>query len=138
MSSRVLHQALLSIALLLALSLPAVAPVRAAADEVSAIETHLYFGLKTENGQGISEQAWQQFLADVVTPRFPDGLTVLEAYGQSSRNPAPEGQQTRLLIVVHPDTEAAAIAVREIKTIWKDRYPSAGLFHTESDVRIVE
>ena len=31
---------------------------------------------------GVSEAAWDGFLASVVTPRFPDGLTAFEARGQ--------------------------------------------------------
>jgi hypothetical protein len=31
---------------------------------------------------GVSDAAWDSFLASVVTPRFPDGLTVFEARGQ--------------------------------------------------------
>lgn len=30
----------------------------------------------------ISEAGWARFLADEITPRFPDGLTVMDAWGQ--------------------------------------------------------
>lgn len=30
----------------------------------------------------VTEDEWQNFLADVITPRFPDGFTVLTGYGQ--------------------------------------------------------
>ena len=30
----------------------------------------------------VSEDAWATFLADTVTPRFPDGLTVTDGAGQ--------------------------------------------------------
>jgi hypothetical protein len=122
---------------LLALPMLASAPAEAA----EAIQTTIYFGLRTENGAGVSEQGWTQFLAETITPRFPDGLTVLEAYGQSDRHAADGtvvGQLTRVLIVVHPATPEAAAAIAEIKAAWRERYPGAGLFHTESDVRIVE
>jgi hypothetical protein len=125
--------------LLLLLALPLLAPTRAGAAE--AIETTLYFGLRTDDGGGVSEQAWTKFLAEVITPRFPDGLTVLEAYGQSDRHEADggvTGQLTRVLIVVHPASPEATAAVAEIKAEWHRRFPGAGLFHTESDVRIVE
>ena len=41
----------------------------------------LYFGRGN-----VSDTAWTDFLANVVTPRFPDGLTVLDSRGQW-RNP---------------------------------------------------
>ena len=31
---------------------------------------------------GVTDAAWDSFLASVMTPRFPDGLTVVEARGQ--------------------------------------------------------
>jgi hypothetical protein len=47
----------------------------------------LLFGRDIGTKPGVSETAWAHFLAHEVTPRFPDGLTVSDAVGQS-RNPA--------------------------------------------------
>jgi hypothetical protein len=44
--------------------------------------TELVFGLKKADGSVVSSKEWSAFLAEVMTPRFPDGLTVLEGYGQ--------------------------------------------------------
>jgi hypothetical protein len=46
----------------------------------------LLFGRDIGNKLGVSEAAWEHFLEREVTPRFPDGLTVGDALGQS-RNP---------------------------------------------------
>jgi hypothetical protein len=46
----------------------------------------LLFGRDIGSKLGVSETAWTHFLAHEVTPRFPDGLTVSDAVGQS-RNP---------------------------------------------------
>lgn len=131
----------LSLLLLISIVPVATLPDAAQAKSGEAIETRLYFGLRTDDSVGVSEQAWAAFLADTITPRFPDGLTVLEAYGQSDRHAAEGvvvGQLTRVLIVVHPATPEAAAAIAEIKAAWRDRFPGAGLFHTESDVRIIQ
>ena len=42
----------------------------------------LTFGRDIGRHVGVSEAAWQRFLAREVTPRFPDGLTVMSAVGQ--------------------------------------------------------
>jgi hypothetical protein len=42
----------------------------------------LYFGLSKPKAKTISEFEWQVFLNRVVTPRFREGLTVIDAYGQ--------------------------------------------------------
>ena len=44
-------------------------------------EYQLFFGRSTIEGGEVSDEAWAAFLADTVTPRFPDGLTVLDAAG---------------------------------------------------------
>ena len=46
------------------------------------IEDELFFGLSTPGGGTISEAQWQAFLRDEVTPRFPQGLSVVDAAGQ--------------------------------------------------------
>ena len=33
-------------------------------------------------GEVVDDAAWASFLADTATPRFPNGLTVLDARGQ--------------------------------------------------------
>jgi hypothetical protein len=42
----------------------------------------LLFGRDIGNRLGVSEAAWQRFVAREITPRFPDGLTVTNALGQ--------------------------------------------------------
>ena len=138
---RLLRRAVVPTFLLLVAAAPLAAlPGGAQVARADAVQTTLYFGLRTDGGAGVSEQAWAAFLAEIVTPRFPGGLTVLEAYGQSDRHAADgavAGQLTRVLIVVHPATPEATAAIAAIKAAWRERFPGAGLFHTESDVRIV-
>lgn len=42
----------------------------------------LYFGRDKGAGGEVDEAAWRGFLAGVVTPAFPDGLTVTDGVGQ--------------------------------------------------------
>lgn len=60
------------------------APARAvpAAKAEKFLRTELYFGRSKPDGTAVSEDEWNRFLAEVVTPRFPDGFTVLRATGQ--------------------------------------------------------
>jgi hypothetical protein len=48
----------------------------------SAAVADLLFGHNIGDRRGVSEAAWRRFLASEVTPRFPDGLTVVHATGQ--------------------------------------------------------
>ncbi len=47
----------------------------------------LFFGRNRDSSLIVSDAEWSAFLAAVVTPQFPDGLTVFDGYGQW-RNPA--------------------------------------------------
>jgi len=47
----------------------------------AGITAQLFFG-RTSASASIGDAEWQDFLATSVTPRFPAGLTVLEAHGQ--------------------------------------------------------
>lgn len=78
------------------------------------IRTTLYFGLSRPKGS-VSELEWQIFLRDEVTKRFPDGFTVWQAEGQWQ---TPDGsidrEQSKVLLLVHADTDAARRSVRAI------------------------
>jgi hypothetical protein len=47
----------------------------------SMLIVDLYFGRNGPRG-GVTERRWSAFLAQEVTPRFPDGLTVVDGAGQ--------------------------------------------------------
>lgn len=127
------------IAAIFLLSFVLVSPAFAGA---SAIQTTLYFGLSVPGGEAVSETQWQGFLADTVTPRFPDGLTVVSAVGQW-RDPKAEpgrisSEQTKIVILVRADTSVAAQAVAEIKAIYLKRFHQISVLQTDQPVRIVE
>jgi hypothetical protein len=46
------------------------------------LENELIFGRNIGDRAGVSEGAWARFLAGEVTPRFPQGLTVINGSGQ--------------------------------------------------------
>jgi len=47
----------------------------------------LFFGRDNAGRQAVSDATWSDFLGAIITPNFPDGLTVFDGYGQW-RNPA--------------------------------------------------
>jgi hypothetical protein len=48
----------------------------------AGITARLYFGRTLKDGGAIGDAAWRDFLSAAITPRFPDGLTIVEASGQ--------------------------------------------------------
>ena len=46
------------------------------------VEYRLFFGRSQGSVEVVTDAAWRAFLAEEITPRFPDGLSVLDAAGQ--------------------------------------------------------
>jgi Protein of unknown function (DUF3574) len=83
----------------------------------------LYFGRNRPGGGSVRDVEWQRFLAEVVTPRFPDGLTVQDATGQwRGAGGAVEQERSEILTLFHPDDQAARRSVREIALEYKRRF----------------
>jgi Protein of unknown function (DUF3574) len=86
------------------------------------VRTELFFGRNKPDGTKVSRRDWERFLDDVITPRFPDGLTVLEGIGRflNSRGQI-EQERTFVLILFYP-LEAQrdkSLRIEEIREIYK-------------------
>lgn len=91
------------------------------------VRSELVFGRSRPDGSVVTEAEWQAFLAEHVTPRFPDGLTVLDAAGQyRDRAGRLVREPSKVLILVHPAEPAALAAVEEVRARYR------GLFDQES------
>jgi uncharacterized lipoprotein len=78
---------------------------------------------KPGGGTRIPDADWQGFLAEIVTPRFPDGFTVIDSSGQW-RNPQTgivTRQRSEVLDVVAPDTPETLAKLDQIADAWKAR-----------------
>ena len=95
-------------------------------------EYRLFFGRAKGGEEVVSDADWKRFLAREVTPRFPDGLTVLDGAGQW-RNSAGtvERERSKLLVVIAPIGEASLRRTAEIAAAYKQR------FGQESVLRVI-
>ena len=102
---------------------PPPVPLSAAAAPAALVRTELYFGR-------VSPVDWDQFLAQVVTPRFPDGLTWYDSHGQWQN---PTGIVTKedscVLILIHASTPEKDRYIQEVRDEYKTR------FHQQSVLR---
>jgi hypothetical protein len=99
-----------------------------------ALEVNLYFGRDSAAGE-VSEAEWAGFLAQEVTPRFPDGLSVLDVAGQH-RDPSGRivREKSKLLVVVVFDAPAHAGKVQAIVEAYSRRHGQHSVFRTEHAV----
>ena len=95
--------------------------------------TELFFGLSKGPTDVVTEEEFQGFIDTQITPRFPDGLTLLSGTGQfknASRTIVKEG--SKLLILLYRHSRQSDRAVEEIR----EAYKSA--FQQESVLRVDE
>ena len=99
-----------------------------------ALEVDLYFGRSA-----VSDAQWTAFLAEEVTPRFPDGLSVLDVAGQWR---APGNQMggpivrenSKLLAVIVFDAPAHAPKVEAIVDAYKVKFKQQSVLRVEHGV----
>ena len=87
---------------------------------------NLYLGGAISGGGRVTRARFRAFLASVVTPRFPEGLTVAEVAGQYRlRSGRIASEPTWLLTILVPDAAAAGPKVEDIIAAYKARFRPA-------------
>ncbi len=95
--------------------------------------TELYFGRDKNDGTLVSDGDWNKFLDEIVTPKFPAGLTVLEGNGQYRlQNGTIVKERSKILVLLYsPKTRLInSRKINEIRNQYKKR------FQQESVMRI--
>jgi len=101
------------------------------------VRTELYFGLARAGGTEVTAGEWADFLEREVTPRFPAGLTVLDARGQW-RNAKGETvkEPTKVLVIFHGNGGDEGKKLEEIRDSWKKRFGSESVLRATSSARV--
>jgi len=88
------------------------------------LSAELAFGRSIGDRLGVSDEAFARFTAEQITPRFPDGLTVLDSVGQW-RDPARERvvrEKSKLVLIMFADEPGKRAALAEIAEAYKRRF----------------
>src|SRR5690349_9189087 len=90
----------------------------------------VYFGRNRPEGGTVSDEEWQAFLNEVVTPRFPAGLTIVDAVGQwQGESGVVEQERSQIVTLLHDGGAASRASVAEMAAEYKRR------FHQEAVLR---
>ena len=87
-------------------------------------EYRLFMGRGDGDREVVSDEAWAAFLAETITPRFPDGLSVIDVAGQgTTADGSLERERTKMLLVLVPPTDETALnRMNEIGSEYKQRF----------------
>jgi hypothetical protein len=99
------------------------------------VADRLFFGRAIPGGGAVTEADWTAFLRDVITPRFPEGLTVWRAEGRWTD---PSGRLVRepvvVLEVLHPAGSRADSSLSAIAREYKDRFRQGSVLRVSASV----
>jgi hypothetical protein len=118
---RIFHQAIIASQLLLSgcASLPpaCLPPARA------MISAEMFFG-RSVGSRVVSEREFAAFLAAEITPRFPDGLTVIDARGQwrNDQRSAILREPSKLVKIIFADDAEKRASLDAIAESYKKRF----------------
>lgn len=96
------------------------------------VVSRLYLGQATAHGF-VTDAQWRAFVADVVTPHFPDGFTELQGHGRwrDGRGTLIE-EQTRIVEVVHDGSRAKLGQVTAVATDYRVRFAQQSVLVTQA------
>jgi hypothetical protein len=83
----------------------------------------LYFGRNRPSGGTVREAEWRRFLNEIITPRFPDGLTVVRATGHwRNESGHIEREASEVVTVLHSGDPTTRDKISEITAEYRQRF----------------
>jgi hypothetical protein len=94
-----------------------------AVGDSALVRNVLYFGRNRPDGGAVTDEEWRGFMSQVLTPRFPAGLTVVSAVGQwQGKSGTVQRERSEVVTIFHPENEAARRALDEVAAEYKRRF----------------
>jgi hypothetical protein len=98
------------------------------------IRSELFFGSERPNKPEVSDVEFKQFLDQEVTPRFPDGLTVLKGFGQFREADDTIVQESSFVLVLLYPRDAlrdSSDKIEQIRTLYKQRFEQESVLRVD-------
>ncbi|NJK73694.1 MAG: DUF3574 domain-containing protein [Microcoleus sp. SU_5_6] len=101
------------------------------------LKDELYFGLSKPRGETVSESEWQEFVKEVITPRFREGLTIVDSSGQFLNSAGILiREQSKIVILIYESSPEKEGAVNEIIETYKRRFQQESVLRTTTEVKV--
>ena len=98
------------------------------------VRSELFFGTAKPDGTAVTDAEWDTFLDQEITPRFPDGLTVVDANGQfREADGTIIEERTKLLILLYPPDVArdSNAQIEQIRDTYEQRFRQESVLRTD-------
>lgn len=93
------------------------------------LSAELAFGRNIGDRLGVSDVDFKRFVSEEITPRFPDGLTVVDGAGQwrDRQRDRIVHEKTKLVTLVFADDPVKSAALTDIADAYKRRFRQQGV-----------
>ena len=99
--------------------------------------SEMYFAVERRDGTPVTEQEWASFLEQVVTPRFPAGLTVFNGAGQwRSADGHIVREPSKVLVILYPSSESADAKIDEVRRLYCERFKQEAVMKVTSAAQV--
>jgi hypothetical protein len=100
--------------------------------------TELYFGTGRPDGSVVGDDEFAQFVDREVTPRFPDGLTLLAGYGQfrNSAGVIDKEKSFVLILFYPPQMRDAGKLIEELRGTYKAMFQQESVLRVDTNTSI--
>ena len=97
--------------------------------------TELYLGMSTPDGATVSDAEFQRFVDSQVSPRLPEGFTIVAASGQfQDFRGGIVREQTRVLVVLYPLGDAASSErIEAIRASYRAAYRQESVLRVDDE-----
>src|SRR5262245_25337004 len=98
------------------------------------LRTELFFGSERPDLPEVSAEEFKQFLDDVVTPCFPDGLTLLTGKGQFRESDGEIVQETSFVLVLLYPLDArkeSHVRIEALRALYKDHFQQESVLRVD-------
>jgi len=105
--------------------------------EQRSISETLFFGRDIQMSGEVSDEQWQDFVDNVITPRFSQGLSVWPVYGQWKMADGTIVQEKSFALhVLHQNSAASNQAIEEIMSTYKTRFQQEAVLRVKDSACI--
>jgi Protein of unknown function (DUF3574) len=95
--------------------------------------TELFFGLSKPDGIEVNNVEFQRFLDREVTPRFPDGFTVISGQGQfKDASGLILKERSNLLILLYPISATSTQQIEQIRKAYVTAFQQQSVLRTDN------
>jgi hypothetical protein len=93
----------------------------------------LYFGRAIDDTGLVSDSAWERFVAEVITPAFPEGFSVMSGVGQwRGADGKVISEPNKMVILARPGSPETEVTILRVAERYRAQFHQEAVMHEHS------